>query len=83
MSRKNKLNPRKTDIRSVGTKDDRSIGDNKFITLSFKYFDRSQGQSFEDWEKGELLAKAIEKLAGLTRQTYLEANRNGLFDWLS
>ncbi len=32
------------------------------IVLSFKDFDRNQGQSFEDWEGEKLLALAISKL---------------------
>ena len=34
-----------------------------FIVLSFKNIDRNQGQSFEEWENGNLLALAANKLS--------------------
>jgi hypothetical protein len=36
--------------------------------LSFRDFDRNQGQGFEDWEKDQLLALAIEKLAAICQK---------------
>jgi Na+-transporting NADH:ubiquinone oxidoreductase subunit NqrF len=43
------------------------------IVLSFKDFDRSQGQSFEDWEQYELLAFAINKLREVCQLTVGQA----------
>lgn len=30
-----------------------------FLVFGLKYLDRSQGQTFEDWEVNEILAKAL------------------------
>lgn len=46
-----------------------------FIVLSFKDFDRNQGQSFKQWEEDELLALAIGKLHEACNLTRLEATR--------
>jgi hypothetical protein len=39
------------------------------IVLSFKDFDRNQGQSFEEWQQEQLLALAIEKLREICQYT--------------
>jgi hypothetical protein len=44
-----------------------------FIVLSFKDFDRNQGQSFKDWEQDQLLALAIDKLREVCQFTVAQA----------
>ncbi|MEN9444598.1 MAG: hypothetical protein RIS47_1488 [Bacteroidota bacterium] len=44
-----------------------------FIVLSFKDFDRNQGQSFEEWEKEQLLALAVSKLREVCQLTVGQA----------
>jgi hypothetical protein len=48
---------------------------NKFIVLSFKDFDRNQGQSFENWETDKLLALAVNKLRSVCELTRIEATQ--------
>ena len=43
------------------------------ILFSFKDFDSTQGQSFSDWEKEELLSVMLEKLKNLSELNMLEA----------
>ncbi len=43
------------------------------IVLSFKDFDRNQGQSFKDWELDELLALAVSKLQEVCQLTVGQA----------
>lgn len=43
------------------------------IVLSFKDFDRNQGQSFEEWESEQLLALAVNKLREVCQFTVGEA----------
>jgi hypothetical protein len=43
------------------------------IVLSFRDFDRNQGQGFEAWEKDQILALAIEKLAAICHKTVGQA----------
>lgn len=43
------------------------------IVLSFKDFDRTQGQTFEEWEKDKLLALALTKLSALNQYSVKEA----------
>jgi len=45
------------------------------IVLSFRDFDRNQGQSFNDWEQDEILALAVSKLHEVCNLTRLEATR--------
>ena len=49
----------KREVKSIETRQGRK---EPFIVLSFKDFDRNQGQSFEEWEKEKLLALAVSKL---------------------
>lgn len=44
-----------------------------FIVLSFRNFDRNQGQSFEEWEDEKLLALAISKLREVCELTVGQA----------
>lgn len=44
-----------------------------FIVLSFKDFDRNQGQSFQEWEEEKLLALAISKLREVCQLTVGQA----------
>lgn len=43
------------------------------IVLSFKNLDNNQGQSFENWEEGKLLALAMMKLRSLNEYTLSQA----------
>jgi len=45
------------------------------IVLSYRYFDRSQGQNFKDWETNEILSLATDKLANLCQLTVHEATQ--------
>ena len=47
----------------------------RLIVLSLKDFDSNQGQSFELWERENLLALAIRKLQGVCSLTRMEATR--------
>lgn len=51
----------------------RSPERNPYIVLSLKDLDRNQGQTLEDWQEEEILAKAIERLQGLCSLTVSEA----------
>ena len=46
------------------------------IVLSFKDFDRNQGQSFEEWEEDKLLALAVSKLREVCQLTKAQAIAN-------
>lgn len=43
------------------------------IVLSFKDFDRNQGQSFEEWEEDKLLSLAINRLREVCQLTVAQA----------
>ena len=43
------------------------------IVLSFKHFDLNQGQSFEEWEKENLLALAVNRLRQVCELTVAQA----------
>jgi hypothetical protein len=43
------------------------------IVLSFRDFDRNQGQSFEQWEQEKILALAVNKLREVCNLTRVEA----------
>lgn len=55
--------------RKVKSKDTKDGKKEPFIVLSFRNFDRNQGQSFEDWEKEKLLALAMDRLRGICEYT--------------
>jgi hypothetical protein len=44
-----------------------------FIVFSFQNFDRNQGQSFEEWEQDNLLAKAMGKIHAICNLRKQEA----------
>ena len=60
-----KREPKKLDLRQ-GKKE-------PFIVLSFKDFDRTQGQNFKDWETDNLLALTVEKLSAICQKTVGQA----------
>ncbi len=74
MARK-RFKPRKASSYSRKPKDleDKSGVREPLIAFSFKDFDRSQGQTFKEWEVEELLANACEKLAGISQLTVAQA----------
>ncbi len=43
------------------------------IVLSFRDFDRNQGQNFEEWEEEKILALAINKLREICQLTRIQA----------
>ena len=48
------------------------------IVLSFKDFDRNQGQSFQEWEEENLLALAVSKLREICQKTVVQAITEGI-----
>jgi hypothetical protein len=46
-----------------------------FVVLSFRDYDRNQGQTFKEWEDEDLLALAISKLQAVCGLTRIEATR--------
>jgi hypothetical protein len=60
----------KREIKNIDTKEGRK---DPLIVLSFKDFDRSQGQSFVCWEKEHLLALAVSRLHELCQLTVGQA----------
>lgn len=62
--KQHKFSERKTASykREVGALDIRHGKREPLIVLSFRDFDRNQGQSFEEWEQEKLLALAVHKL---------------------
>jgi hypothetical protein len=73
--KQNKFNERsvasyKREVKSIDTKQGRQ---EPLIVLSFKDFDRNQGQSFEDWEHEQLLALAVSKLREVCQLTVGQA----------
>ena len=53
----------------------RSAPTERYIVLSFKDFDGNQGQTFEYWERVNLLSLAIRKLQGVCGLTRMDATR--------
>ena len=48
----------------------------KLIVFSLKDFDINQGQSFEDWEKDEILSILMKRLREVSSLTVTEAQQN-------
>ena len=59
--------------REVGSIDTRQGRREPLIVLSFRDFDRNQGQSFEEWEHERLLALAVGKLREVCQLTVGQA----------
>jgi uncharacterized protein YciI len=75
MGKNDKFNERKTssykrELKGAelkqGKKEDR-------IVFSFRDFDRTQGQNFEEWEEEKILAKAVNKLRDISQLTRIQA----------
>ncbi len=64
--------------RSFKKLDDKTIFKEPFIVFSLRYFDRSQGQNFKDWEENELLAKAFTKFHEVSNLTMIEAKSRSI-----
>lgn len=60
----------KRELKGVETKQGRK---EPLIVLSFRDFDRNQGQNFEEWEEEKLLALAISKLRDICQLTRVQA----------
>lgn len=71
----NKFNERKASSykRELGNKAVRQGQKERLIVLSFKDFDRNQGQDFQEWEEEELLALAVSRLREVCQLTVKEA----------
>ena len=48
----------------------------EFLVFGLRFFDRSQGQDFQDWEASEILAKALDRISGICSMTLHEAINN-------
>jgi hypothetical protein len=59
--------------RQVNRLDLRQGPKDPLIVLSFKDFDRNQGQDFEEWEREKLLALAVSKLRDVCQLTVGQA----------
>lgn len=59
--------------RAVNSIDTKQGGKEPLIVLSFRDFDRNQGQSFEEWEQEQLLALAVSKLSDICQLTVGQA----------
>lgn len=75
MGKHNKFNARKSasykrELKKVDTREGKK---EPLIVLSFKDFDRNQGQSFKDWEQEKLLSLAVEKLREVCQFTVRQA----------
>lgn len=60
----------KREVKSIDIRQGRK---EPLIVLSFRDFDRNQGQSFEEWEHEQLLALAISKLREICQLTVGQA----------
>jgi len=60
----------KRNLKGIQTKEGKK---ESLIVLSFKDFDRNQGQSFEDWEHDDLLALAVNRLREVCQLTVGQA----------
>nr|WP_295927203.1 hypothetical protein [uncultured Dyadobacter sp.] len=74
--RKNNFNERSSSSykRSHGVREVKEPRET-LIVLSFRNFDRNQGQNFEEWQHEELLALAISKLREICNLTRIEATK--------
>lgn len=73
--KRNKFNERSTASYKRETKSKELKQGQKapLIVFSFRDFDRNQGQSFEEWESGKLLALAANKLREVSQLTVGQA----------
>jgi hypothetical protein len=63
MGRRDKFNERKKPayLRELKSVEPKTTIRLPFIVLSFRNFDRNQGQKFEEWEQEQILALAVNK----------------------
>jgi hypothetical protein len=71
--KQNKFKERETFRRELGNRELQQGNKKPRIVLSFKDFDRNQGQDFQEWEEEKLLALAISKLREVCQLTVGEA----------
>jgi hypothetical protein len=72
-------NRKKSDYkRKIGNRQELPPFRDREIVLSFRKFDRNQGQSFEEWQKSGLLALAIERLSSLCQHTLPQARAQNI-----
>jgi len=50
----------------------------QFLVFSLKNLDKTQSDSFEEWEETEILAKALNRVHGFCRMTLQEGINSGL-----
>ena len=77
-----KINARsRTDQRITGTRTERTTGDKELpITISFKDWDKNQGQTFADWQKSGLLSTLMTKLVDICNRTRTTASQQKMLD---
>lgn len=80
MGKQNKFQERKIgsykrELKGIDTKSGKR---EPFIVLSFKDFDKNQGQDFNDWEENDLLALAVSKLQAVCALTRIEATNQNI-----
>ena len=67
--------------RIAGTRTERTAGESEpLITISFKDYDNSQGQTFEQWQKSGLLAKLMTKLVDICQKNRTTASQQKILD---
>lgn len=67
--------------RIAGTRTERTVGESEpLITISFKDYDNSQGQTFEQWQTDGLLAKLMTKLVEICQKNRTTASQEKIID---
>lgn len=67
--------------RIAGTRTERTVGESEpLITISFKDYDNSQGQTFEQWQTDGLLAKLMTKLVEICQKNRTTASQQKILD---
>lgn len=67
--------------RIAGTRTERTVGESEpLIVISFKDWDNSQGQTFEQWQTNGLLAKLMTKLVEICQKNRTTASQEKIID---
>ena len=69
---KGKSSERNLGLSGVSQNENANIIYNKKFAVSFEYLDRNQGQTFEDWEKENLLVNMLNTLRDYCQKTMQE-----------
>lgn len=73
MGKKDKFQERKEYKREIKGVEIKQSKKAHLIVLSFRDFDRNQGQNFEEWEEEKLLGLAINRLRDICQLTKVQA----------